>query len=473
MDIESFAKLPINIVRNAGGIFKATQDILLGKVDRSPLTSRLLQQYQYGKPLLKPQEFSALVAAYKEWVYICSSKNATTAASIPLRLFVAKTSSKSKLLRPSIPITKDVRDRLHSKAGLQHIVRKSVEIEEIVEHNWLLLMKNVNPFMNRFMLWELTHLHLELTGNAYWWVIKNSAGVPAEIWPVQSQSMWIVPSKDKFIDGYLFKNGMNSISFGFEEIIHFKYANPNHSYYGFGPLSAITDSYNIYQNMNEYEKAIFRNMGRPDGLLETDQTGMDDETYERIHQEWEENYGGMSNAGKIAILESGTKYKPLNFAPKEMNFMKGREATKDVIRNAYGQTQAMFEASSLASAEIADRAYRKDTIEPRLTRIEEKINEQFMPLYNDMTLFVSFDDPVAQNKEEIRNEQKHRLEMGLSDINTERHLMGDEPYPYEEANVPFVATGRAAINAPKLAAPAQLSAMSELAENIAAKMLEG
>ncbi len=480
MDVNTIISLPDRLIRTGNGIIKSVQENLLGKVDRTKLTSRLLPAYQYGRELYADENYGSLIEAYKEWVYICASRNATTAASVPLRLYVAKKTAGAKLLRPTRKVSVENKQRLMKRAGLQSILIKSVDIEELADHNFITLLKNVNHFMNRFMLWELTHINLDLTGNAYWWLPKNSQGIPAEIWLMPPEHTYIVPSKENFIDGYLYKGGMmGKAAFTTDEIIHFKYANPHSPYYGLGRVAAFLDSYNIYQNMNRYEKAIFNNMGRPDGILETEQTGLPDETYKKIHDEWEETYGGSNNAGKIAILEAGTTYKPLNYPPRELAFLQGRQLTKDVIRSAFGQTNAMYEASSLASAEIADRSYLRDTIVPMLTRIEEKLNEQLTPMYNDMTLFVAFDNPIPENREEIRLDQKHRLENGLSDIDEERKRMGEEPYNIPNTNIPMINQGRVPVsmagllgggyNIPNVP-PEKM--IDELSDSIASKMLE-
>ena len=420
-----------------------------GKVDRGRLTSQLLYPYQYGKHLLFPENYGALISAYKSWVYICSSKNAISAASVPLRLYVAKQQRTSKLLRPTRPITKDMNKYLRSKAGLQDIVSKAAEIEEVLEHPFNILMKNINPFENRFGLWEKTNIWQELTGNAYWWVIKDGSGMPIELWPVPPQFTYVIPDPSEFISGYLYKKGSQKISFAEDEIIHFKFTNPQHSFYGFGPLAAKTQAYNINQNMNEYELSVFKNMGRPDAVLETEENITEDEIYERIHQEWDDNYGGVDRQGKMAILTSGTKYKPINYSPRELAFLQGRKITKDEICEAYGQSESMRKASSLASANIADRVYMRDTIRPRLTRTEEKLNEKFIPLYNDPSLFVAFDDPVPENLEQKREERKNNLELGVTDIDYERSLIGLEAYGIKGfTDKPMIAGGRKPIDQP-------------------------
>src|ERR1035441_5012703 len=46
---------------------------------------------------------------------------------------------------------------------------------------------------------EITFLHLELTGNAYWFIARNKKGQPVELWPLMPQQMAVVPDETHFI----------------------------------------------------------------------------------------------------------------------------------------------------------------------------------------------------------------------------------------------------------------------------------
>ena len=361
-----------------------------------------LPDFSYGREHVSPDNYTELLNAYRSWVYVCSSKNAATVASYPIRLYVAKTARTSKLLVQTRQITPETKNFLYSKemGHLDRYLRKAVEVEEVLEHPFLELMKNVNPHMNEFELKEKTDLHEELCGNAYWYIVSNGMGIPAEVWIVPPDQMSVVPSKEDFIGGYIYKGGSVDITFEPNEIIHHKFPSPTSAYYGMGILAAITHAYNINENMNRYENALFTNNARPDGALWTEQS-LNENEFNRIKTAWNENYGGVKKTGKTAILEKGLKYQPISFTPRELSFLAGRKVTKEEIFNAYGLPLGLFDKeSNRANAEMATYTYSKDTISPRHRRQEQKINEQLLPRYgNGDSLFCAYDNCVPEDKE--------------------------------------------------------------------------
>ena len=383
-----------------------------------------LQDWQYQRELVTPSDFTSQLNAYKSWIYICSNKNATSLASFPLKLYVAKPSH-SKLLVRTKAISKETRKHLYSIAHLDSYLSKAVEIEEVLEHPFLDLMKNVNPFTNSFELKEMTDLHQELTGNSYWYVLSNKAGMPIEIWIIPPDRMKIIPSKEEFIIGYLYSSHPNNVAFTKEEITHFKFSSPTSPYYGSSPLAAIAHAYNINENMNTYENALFTNMARPDGVLETDES-ISDEDFKALKKEWNQVYGRVKKAGKTAFLDKGVHYKPISFAPRELSFLAGRKTTREEIMNAYGQSSALYDKdANRANADNATYMHMRDAISPRHRRMEQKMNEQILIRY-DERLFCAFENCVPEDKEFKHKTKVENVNAGIISRNEARKEEGRE-----------------------------------------------
>ena len=388
-----------------------------------------LPTWDYDREYIDPKDFTytELLNAYKSWIYVCSSKNAATVASFALKLYVAKTSKTSKLLVKTKKLNPETKKFLYSKqmGHLDRYLRKSVEVEEVLDHPFLELMKNVNPFMNEFELKEMTDLHEELTGNNYWYIVSNGAGIPAEVWIVPPDKMTVIPSKEKFIGSYLYEVGDQEIYFKPAEIIHFKFPSPTSAYYGCSPFSAIIHAYNINENMNRYESALFKNMARPDGVLQTEQS-LNEQEFKRIKKGWNQQYGGVEKTGKTAILEKGLQYKPITFTPRELSFLAGRKLTKEEIFNAFGLPLGLFDKeSNRANSEQASYTYMRDTISPRHRRQEQKINEQLLPRY-DQHLFCAYENCVPEDKEFKQKKKIEDVKAGIILINEARKEDGLE-----------------------------------------------
>ena len=405
---------------------------------RDRATRILLPSWQYGREYVVSGDMHSMIQAYQSWVYICANKNAVSVAQQPLRLYATKGKGQ-KFIVPTKAVSADTMKYLHSNAGLQNYLRKSGEVEEVLQHPFLDLMKNVNPFSNRFALLEMTDLYLELTGNAYWYVVTNGMNTPEEIWILPSQNMKIVPDPIEFIHGYVYTVGMTKEPYETKEIIQFKFPSPSSPYYGMSPLTAIAHAYNINENMNVYENSVFTNMGRLDGTLETD-NDIGDEDFDRINEEWKSKFGGVHKAGQTALLDKGLHYKPISLPPRDLNFLAGRKVTKEEIAAAYGVPLSKLTTDDVnrANAEAGNYSYMADTVQPRCQRIEEEINERLMPMYAD-NLFVAFDNPVPEDREFRLKERETNLRSNYSSVNIERTRDGQEAVPWGE--IPLVGPG--------------------------------
>ena len=244
-------------------------------IQKLPFVHLLGHEKTYGAPNKK--DYQLMIDNYKSWSYACANKNATAvAAKKPLAY-----------------------KRIKGRDGEE-------ELQRIYDHPFLDLINGVNPFSNRYELFLLTMLHLELTGNAYWWVPKNVLGIPQQIWNLPSHWMRIVPSESQFIRGYVMRVPGKGTPIPFEEgeIIHFKYPNPDDLYYGVSPTWAAQYGIDFNNEVKKWGINFFRNNAQPSGVLSTEDS-LTDQEFDRMLLQWDKRHKGNKNAGKIAILEGG------------------------------------------------------------------------------------------------------------------------------------------------------------------------
>ena len=399
------------------------------KPNSRKILAGLLPMWNWGRELYPDSDFSAQLAAYKHWVFVATNKNATSVANTPLRLYVAKPSKNIKSRFPTKAVDKRQIDNILENpfiSSLTH-VKKAIDIEEVVDHPILDIFQSINDFMNSFDLWEITQLHQELTGNAYWLIINNGLGKPAEIWPIPSDRIRVIPNKEKFISGYLYEYGTFKQVIPENMIIHFKMPNPKNMYYGMSPLMAVKEAYNINENMNTYEISLFKNMGRLDGYFTTEEA-LDDDEFDRLKEEIKESYIGVNNVGKAPLFENGVEFKSFGLKPAELSFREGRVLTKEEILNAYGINLSLLsEKSTRANADTALVQYARSTVKPRLARIEQKLNEKFVIRWGDNKLFLAYDNPVPEDILQASKIRSENIRTGVTTINEERKLMRLEP----------------------------------------------
>ncbi len=396
---------------------------------------RFVLNSQSGKPYIKPTQLKQFINRYASWVYACANRNAINSAQVPLNLFVAKPTgttgnSRFKIVKPH----KETMNYLSNSPSTKQIVARAADVEQLLEHPFIELIQNVNEFMNGFELFEITYLYLELTGNAYWFIERDNFGKPIELWPLMPQYMKPILHNKKFVIGYEFSiNNVNKFIYEFEEIIHFKYPNPKDPFIGMGKLEACIVAADLYSEMNTYETALLKNSGRPDmAMILPESAGtLTTEDQNRLRRTWYWRHGGSKKTGNLAILSGGAKLESLTFKPKEMNFLKGRDTTLQEIAGVFGVPMSKLVTKDVnrANAETGNYTYSKDTILPMLRRVEQKINEQLMPMF-DENLFVSYENPVPQDKEFELKERSENINSGYTTINEERAKNGLDPVPW-------------------------------------------
>ena len=360
---------------------------------------------EYGGGISQSVDVSELMQAYQGWVYACVSIISKNIAKVPIRLFA------------------------QSADG-------AVEIDQ---HILLDLLNSPNPIHTRFEIWELVTTWLELTGNAYLYIAKNKLGGPGEIWPIPPDRMKVVPDSKDIIGGYLYEYQGQRAAFDRTEIVHLRYPNPNSVYYGMGTLQAAAYSYDLDLYMKKYSVNLFKNDGRPTGVLMTDQV-LDDGMINRMRQAWKLLYSGVDKAGKIAILQAGTKYERVQINPQEMDYLASRRATRDDILSIFGVPASklgLVEDVNRANAEANDYTFQNDVILPKLRLIEAKLNKDLVSQI-DPTLYIKYDSPVPVDKEFFLKERETNLKNFVTSINEERAKEGLEPASWgEEPWMPF------------------------------------
>ena len=389
----------------------------------------------------KPVTKVDYIEQFTSWSYVCAKLNAMSCAAVPLQLYAAK-DEKGKTFKTieTRPVrAKRMREIRRSKS-LRPYIRKAEDIDEVTEHAFLELMQNVNPFFNASDLMELTVLDMDLTGEAYWYVVRGKAGQPVELWPVPSIYMKAVPGKTmaKFIDHYAYQRGKVEQFLSTDEILRFAYANPSNHLQGFSCMRGVVDA--VYSNlkMNEYEEALFGNKARTGGVFESEADVAPAEV-DRMRTEIDSRYTGNANAGRPFMLPPGVKWTKDSMTNEEMSFIEGRKMTREEICAGFDVPIALLDPESIrANVDGAQYYHAKYGIAPRLRKIEEKVNEKLLPMFDDSgVLFCAFENPVPEDKASELAERTGYVGAGIMAINEARADMGLEPLA--NADVPLVA----------------------------------
>lgn len=412
----------------------------------------------------------------KNYVYICNDYNARAVSRQRLRLYVAKGLG-SAVYRDTRSLTREQKQWLYKNEGLDSWLTKAVDVEEVVDHPFLVMMRHVNPMMNQADMWMLTEKFMGITGNSVWWKRKNALGVPYQIWFLETQ--FLTPSLGKSIDefvlGFIYDNGKNRVPFDMEDLVHHKYPSLTNKVMGMSPIEAMSDPILVNESIYKYERAQFKNMARPDIVVALDKDAdLGDKEFKRVKREWKAAYGGEVKAGQAAILEGGVKIEKVSMSPRELSHLEGRKQTMEEIANGFGVHRSLLspDKSNLANAKVAFAQHMRDTIDPKLKMYEQKINEQLLPDYKGgENLFVAFDNCIPEDREFLLKEKESHLKTGYNSINIERQKEGEDEVPWGDVPImPGTMIPLGSVPPPRKDMSDE--ELQEIAQNVARAMVE-
>jgi len=301
------------------------------------------------------------------------------------------------------------------------------ERSQVSKHPILTLLDYANKFQTGQEIMELTQLHMDLAGKAYWYLPKTGLNVPGEIWVMDPNLVKPIPSKSGFIAGYVYRNGLEQIPFSTNDIIRFPMPDPRNQLGGIGYAQAAAIELDSENYAGIWNRNFFYNSARPDGALETDET-LTEEQFEQLKSQWESRHGGISRSHKIAILEGGIKYRQIQVNQKDMDFSQLRKQTRENIMFAFGIPQSVMGVSenvNRANAEAGDYTFARWLIKPRLTRIKNKLNEQLIPMFPQAKgVEIDFDEVVPETIDQKRDLAESGVRAGWLTINEARKMNG-------------------------------------------------
>lgn len=419
--------------RSKGYIQKGLADVFSTSGAKPALTddSVWMDSYRWGEGLLdnRPKTKADFVRQFQGWVYIACKLNAQTLASTVLRLYVAKQQKGKKFKTITTkPVSRERLKYLQSNSGIERYLTKSEEIEEVTDHVLLDLFDSVNPYQNKRDLFEMTTMFLDLTGEAYWFLLPSKLAVPEQIYIVPSQHInpKFGKSLDKTIEGYVYESGNTKVLLPEESVIYFAYPNPNNIFTGFSSVRGIAESIYIQNEMDAFEAALFENKARIGGVI-TQKEHVSDQDKNRLKEQYAQTHVSGRKAGKTMWLPMGLEYNRDTMTPEEINFIEGRKWTMEMICLAFDIPPGALTSRdvNLANANIADYRHAKNGILPRCRRIEEKLNEKLLPRY-DERLFCAFDNPVPDDREFRLKQNTEYVKVGALSLDEVRAEIGKD-----------------------------------------------
>ena len=303
-----------------------------------------------------------------------------------------------------------------SRLNLKFYTGQGEDKEEIVNPVYNIWNKP-HPFESQFMFWATTWGSLELTGEFFWYVVRdNENAIPQQIIPLRSDRMRIIPDSQEYIKGYI--HSINGVDIPFEpwEIFFMRYYHPTKDYRGMSPLEAAKNDIILDLNSTEWAKSFFKNGTRVSGILETQGT-LDQEVFERTRKQFNETYPGASNAHKTVLLESGTTFKPISSSPADVEFVGQKKLTKAAVCSVFGVPPILMmdlsDSSVLQNTEIQNTLFWESTLTPKMIMLQQEINSELLPAFGIEGAYGEYDVSGIEALKENRESKEKRYWQGF------------------------------------------------------------
>ena len=269
--------------------------------------------------------------------------------------------------------------------------------EKALDSNlYRLLHDEPNPEMSSFVFRETLMTHLLLWGNAYAQIIRNGKWEVIALYPLIPNKMTV--NRDENGQLYYeysktaddFYNVSNStVILNPRDVLHI----PGLGFdglVGYSPIAMAKNAIGMAIACEEYGAKFFANGAAPSGVLEHPGTIKDPK---KVREAWQSQFGGSSNAGRVAVLEEGMKYTPISISPEQAQFLETRKFQINEIARIFRIPPHMvgdLEKSSFSNIEQQSLEFVKYTLDPWVIRWEQTLMRSLLSNDEKNEYFIKF-----------------------------------------------------------------------------------
>ena len=261
------------------------------------------------------------------------------------------------------------------------------EAEQIVNHPLERLMRRPNAYMGGAFFWQYCTAWYLLDGNFYWFVAQDETGDVAELWPLPAGQVQVWPGDgERFVDHYKYFVQDVEYDLPAEYVVHVMRPNPFDIFRGMSPLTAAMLPVDSDNAMARWNGAFFgQDNVMPSAIINLSSGDankpINPKDAAALKADLQRDYQA-ANRKTAVTTANGVQAVLLGWNAKDMDFLAGRQFSKEEIWNLYGVPPGMLDPSATeANAVVAERVF-KNNIWGMLSLFGEQISaELVMPFY--------------------------------------------------------------------------------------------
>lgn len=240
------------------------------------------------------------------------------------------------------------------------------------------LHDQANPEQTALQWRETTVAHVAICGNAYSEIVRTNDG-RIELWPWNPRRVEVSRDEQGLVYTLTLADSTTKRSFRAPDVLHIAGLAWN-GLVGMSPIEYAKETIALSLAEEEYA-ARFYGTGANVGLTVTvpPEVKRDKNAHDRALGDLQRQYGGLSNAHRIMMLEDGMRADRLGVTPEEAQFLDGRRFTKAQIAALYRIPLHMIQEHEKTTSwgtgiEQFNAQFVMHTLRPWLVRIEQALN---------------------------------------------------------------------------------------------------
>jgi HK97 family phage portal protein len=319
--------------------------------------------------------------------------------------------------------------------------KKDGTVDEVADHLMLALIQKPNPYYGDIVLWWGYVLSMLLDGNAYWMIVRNRLGRPAELWYIPH---WMMEPKwpadgSVFISHYLYSPGGGAASMEVDpaDVVHFRHGiNPRNPRKGLAPIDPVLREIFMDLESSNFVSALLRNMGVPGIVISPKGGAMPNPADVEATSAYVSAQFSGDGRGRPLVLGAPTEVSQFGFNPQMMDTGGARDVAEERVCAAIGVPAAIvgFGAGlqqtkvGATMEQLAKQAWENGVL-PLCRLAVDELKRSLLPQFGNadgLDVFFDVSDVPAMQEDEDKKATRWRemFEAGMVQLYEARKALG-------------------------------------------------
>lgn len=342
----------------------------------------------------------------------------------------------------SLYLNRAIAKRAEKVGQIEFFITKG---DTVLDSNpFLDILSKPNPYQTGRQFWSLYQTYLDLTGSAFIFIERDTAGDRILNRPIKSLSLLrpdLVKIKynedETAILGYSYSKGGTVVEYIPEQVIYSYRPNPFYPLRGMSLVQSGIMAIDTGVQIEQYQSKIIRNGGKVEGVFKFKTPMLTQDQLDNLKDDYAQQMADAKNSGKPLFLGGDTDYQRLGLNPEELSYIATKGVILDDICMLTGVPRAILANVTdvkFANADASVAVFLRETIKPLLEALTELLDWRFIP--KDLEL--GFVDPTPEDTDMKLKIAESGIKNYYLTPNEAREIMDFEPIEGgDELLVPF------------------------------------